>query len=280
MYPFGLDRNAAGQGTTPEGLQRILACRYSQPGVIAGLELTPSNTTMQITVGWGAAAVQLASGLLVEVPVDPAPLTLAAAPASGSRTDLVIVTGAAGVSAGVVSIASTVPAGAQEIGRVTVPAGATTAAQCTISSDRLWALSTGGSQGVIAEWQETPSWGAQIPAAQQTLCTLRISPQPQPRRIEMILQSCLFMTSGTASTVYDILVDNVQSAAIELSSTTYWEAKHTHTYATVSAGVAHTITLKRRPETGDRPQMFGGAHQGVLWPATYLKVQDLGASRG
>ena len=275
MYPLGLAPDGSGNGTTPEGLQQILACRYSQPGTIAGLALTASPTLMQISVGAGAAAVQLASGLLVEVPVAPINLTLAAAPTSGSRVDIIAIAGATGQLA----VVSAVPAGSQEIGRVTVPAGATKGTDCTISSDRIWAVLQGASQGVIATWTETTAVNTQIPTSKQTLATLRLSPQPSPRLVECMLQSCLAWEPSDGSTLWELLLDGVVVAGFEIQHTKYWDARHVHYRLSLTAGVAHTVGLTRAPWTGSRPAVFGGPYNGRTWPRTMLEITDLTVSR-
>lgn len=275
MYPHGLAPQADGTGFRPEGLQQILSARYSQPGVIAGLELTASVTLMQISVGAGAAAVSLASGLLVEVPVAPINLTLAAAPSSGSRVDIIAIAGATGQLA----VVSAVPAGSQEIGRVTVPAGATKGTDCTISSDRIWALLQGASQGIIATWTETTAVNTQIPTSKQTLATLRLSPQPSPRLIECLLQSCLGNASGDGSVLYEILLDGAVNTAFEIRHDKYWAAQHVHHKISLTAGVAHTVGVTRIPWAGTRPYVFGGVSDGKTWPRTMLQVTDLTVSR-
>lgn len=275
MYPHGLAPQADGTGFRPEGLQQILSARYSQPGVIAGLELTASATLMQISVGAGAAAVSLASGLLVEVPVAPINLTLAAAPATGSRVDIIAIAGATGE----LSVVSAVPAGSQEIGRVTVPAGATKGADCTISSDRIWALVQGASQGVVATWTETTANGSQIPTSKQTLATLRLPPRPSPRLIECLLRSCLTRESGSGSVLYEILLDGVVDVTFELRHDEYWMGTYAHHKMSLTAGVAHTIGLTRVFQSGTRPVVFGGPYNGKTWPRTMLEITDLTVSR-
>ena len=274
MHPFGLAPDGSGNGTTPEGLQQILSCRYSQPGAIAGLTVTASATLMQVTVGAGAAAVALASGLLVEVPVAPVPLTLAAAPVSGQRVDIVAVAG----STGQVSIVSSVPAGSQEIARVIVPAGATKGTDCTISADRIWALLRGASQGVVALWQEATAADTLIPSTKQTLCSLRVAPQPSPRLVECLLQSCLG-SDPSGSVMYEILLDGVVNTVFEIDQNRYWSAKHVHHKMTLSPNVAHTITLTREPWSGELPHVFGGVSNGRTRPRTRLEITDLTVAR-
>lgn len=274
MYPHGLAPQADGTGFRPEGLQQILSARYSQPGVIAGLELTASATLMQISVGAGAAAVSLASGLLVEVPVAPINLTLAAAPATGSRVDIIAIAGATGQ----LSVVAAVPAGSQEVGRVTVPAGATKGTDCTISSDRIWALLQGSSQGIVATWTETTAAYTPIPTTKQTLATLRIPPRPSPRLIECLLQSSL-ADPGDGSVLYEILLDGVVNTSFEIRHDKYWHSNHVHHKMSLAANVAHTVGLTRVPWSGTRPSTFGGVDGGRTWPRTMLQITDLTVSR-
>lgn len=275
MYPHGLAPQADGTGFRPEGLQQILSARYSQPGVIAGLELTASATLMQISVGAGAAAVSLASGLLVEVPVAPINLTLAAAPATGSRVDIIAIAGATGE----LSIVSAVPAGSQEVGRVVVPAGATKGTDCTVSTDRIWALLQGASQGIIASWEESTAPGTRIPRSSQALCALRIAPRPSPRLVTVAIQSCLESSEGDGSALYEISLDGASMTVAELGAGLAWEPRRFEYYLTLTAGVAHTVTITRKPQTGVRPWVFGGVYAGKSWPRTGVQIIDVTTAR-
>ena len=282
MYPLGLPPDVNGNGTTPEGYQLVISSRYASPGVIGGLTLTPSPSEMRVEVGFGAACARISATSMVEIPVQTTQLALAAAPTSGARTDLIVLHGA-GATPGLVAVASEVPAGAQELGRITVPAGATTAAQCQISGDRQWAMLAGAGQGLVAQWTENKPWGTQITNGTVQLCSLRIPPSPQPRRVEIYLQSCLFLPEGTArsSVVYDIQLDGVSFEADELVADMFWTPRHTHHFAELSPGVEHVITVSRSPEYGDRPKIFGGAFEdGSSWPRTLVRVTDIGTGRG
>lgn len=275
MYPLGLAPDESGNGTTPEGLQQILSCRYSQPGVIAGIAITASATLMQIAIGAGAAAVQLASGLLVEVPVAPINLSLAAAPASGSRTDIVAVSG----TTGQLSIVSAVPAGSQEVGRVIVPAGATRGADCTVSTDRLWALLRGVSQGVLGTWVDASPVFTELPTAKTTLCSLRIPPQAGPRQIEVHVQASIAHASASGSCRYELLVDGVVEVGFVLGYNTWWESRSYRHVTTLTAGVAHTIAVTRVFSAGTRGYIFGGPQAGTNWPRNAVRIVDIAAAR-
>ena len=256
MYPFGLAPREDGTGTTPEGLQRILHARYARPGIIDGCALTLSSSAMSVAVGAGAVAVLRASGLMVEVPVAPASVMLAAAPASGSRVDLLVVDAATGD----VTVAAAAGAGKQEIGRITVPAGAVTASQCTVSFDRAFAMMRGGSQGVLATWVDPTARSVAVVTGtnKRTMCTFRIPAQSTDRYIEVYVEQSVYAASeGTVQ--YELLRDTQLMETMELKYDSIWAPRHHHFRTWLYAGTAHTLTVTQmKGRLGPDPLHLGG----------------------
>lgn len=274
MYPFGLAPDAEGTGTTPEGLQRILHARYARPGIIDGCAVTLSTTGMTVAVGAGAVAVARASGFMVEVPVAPVTVTLPAAPATGSRTDLLLVD----ANTGNMTVGSSPSAGKQEIARISVPAGATTASQATVGFDRPFAMVRGGSQGVLATWSD-PTARSQpvvVGTAKRTMCTFRLAPQSTDRYIEvLIFQSVYAASEGTVQ--YEVRRDSQLIETTELKYDAIWAPHHHHCRTWLYAGQAHTITVTQmKGRMGPDPLHLGGWTDGRS--ASYVQVIDRGGA--
>lgn len=256
MYPFGLAPDASGSGTTPEGLQRILHARYARPGIIDGCALTLSASAMSVAVGAGAVAVVRASGLMVEVPVAPVSVNLPVAPATGSRVDLLLVD----ANTGLITVGAVAGSGKQEIGRVTVPAGAVTAAQCTVSIDRAFAMVRGGSQGVLATWVDpTPrSQPVLVGTAKSTMCTFRIPTQSTDRYIEVYVEQSVYAAAeGTVQ--YELTRDAQLMETTELKYDNIWAPRHHHFRTWLYAGQSHLLTVTRmKGRIGPDPLHLGG----------------------
>ena len=274
MYPFGLAPAADGTGTTPEGVQRILHARYARPGIIDGCAVTLSPSGMTVTVGAGAVAVVRASGLMVEVPISPVTVTLAAAPASGSRVDVLLVSSATGN----VFVGSGPAAGSQEIGRITVPAGATAASQATLGFDRPFALVRGGSQGVLATWTD-PTARSQpvvVGTAKRTMCTFRLAPQSTDRYIEVFVQQSVY-ASAEGTVQYELRRDSQLIETMELKYDEVWAPHHHHFRTWLYAGQAHTLTVTQmKGRMGPDPLHLGGWTDGRS--ASYVQVIDRGGA--
>lgn len=160
---FGVDRAPDGlSGTSSQDIRRINAALY-KPGIIDGCFVSTSASAMTYTVTSGVVAIQTAVGEIVLAPVNQTTVTAAAAPVSGSRTDIVyakqrfpsiVGEGDANV---VVGVASVLPANAVELRRYIVNAGTTSTNGAVVTGDRVQSTTYGGMQGVLHKWQNTYS---------------------------------------------------------------------------------------------------------------------------
>lgn len=140
------------QGTSPTDGRLVLGGLFGTAGgCIAGGVFTPSATQMQVTIGasvWRIPDPTNAAAVFLS-PADADLFTFSAGPPSGSRIDVLWVKQnnyensdansrlTYGVTAGIASATPTAPAllaGQLKLGQLTVPAGASNAAACTLQT--------------------------------------------------------------------------------------------------------------------------------------------------
>lgn len=155
---FGVGNDANGTGTTPDDIQTITAAEYATAGIIKGCEVTTS-TNMSYNIVEGAVVIRLSAGRMIRVPVQAQNIPTTAAPATGSRADLIYVKqnfpATDGNNAVVVGVGTALPANSVEIGRRIIPAGITSTAQSTATGNRIYAQLTGASRNLLATHRDT-----------------------------------------------------------------------------------------------------------------------------
>lgn len=156
---FGIDRDANGNGTTPEDIQKIIGSIWNMEGIIFGgaVDTVASEMAYQITPGsvlinMGDQRRIIAPFDRIKVPTDPNPGT-------STRRDKVYVKQNLSSSDGsnLVEIKVTqgsLPARSILLADYEVPAGATTTAGAVDRSNRIFARSVGGSYGQVAKSQD------------------------------------------------------------------------------------------------------------------------------
>lgn len=170
---FGVDRAADGlSGTSSQDIRRINGALYT-PGIISGCIVGTSASAMSYTVTAGVVAIKTAVGEVVLAPVDQTTISAAAAPVSADRTDIIYVKqrfpsivgeGDANV---IVGVASALPANAVELKRYTVRPGTTNTNGAIVAANVNYALSYGGTHGVLHYWQNTYSGPLSIPLVRE-----------------------------------------------------------------------------------------------------------------
>lgn len=276
MYPFGVAPDAQGTGLSPEGLQRVLDARYREPGIISGVGLTLSATDMSVALGGGAVAVRVASGRVTEVPISPMSVSIPAAPASGSRTDRIWVEGLTGA----VRVGAAVPAGCQEIGVITVPAGATRGNQCSVGANRRFATTWGTIRGQIGAWIDPEPNDSYVIGSTTTICTFDIPVQSTDRLVDIQVHQSNWTKGANAdgSTMYMVYVNGSLLHAIEIDFNQFRVQRHAHIYAVLLANQVNTIQVRRVHRAGGFAWRFRGLIDGVSYQATTVRVIDLGGT--
>lgn len=156
---WGVGNDAMGNGTTPDDVQTITAAEYATAGIIKGCEVT-TTSSMAYNISAGAVVVKISTDRMVRVPVQAQNnIPTAAAPATGSRTDIIYVKqnfpATDGNSAVVVGVATTLPDNSVEIGRRIISAGNTATSQGAAAGNRIYAQLTGASRNLLATHRDT-----------------------------------------------------------------------------------------------------------------------------
>lgn len=158
---WGVDPTLSGStvtsGTTSQDVRKVWGALYA-PGIISGCTVK-TNANMTYTVNGGVVAVQTATGEVVMCPVNTTTIPTAAAPASGTRTDIIWVRQRTPTndnnSEVVVEVGTTLPARAQEIRRYNVPAGITATNAAVATSGIKFSIPYGANLGVLHHWRST-----------------------------------------------------------------------------------------------------------------------------
>ncbi len=271
-YPFGLAPDAEGDGTTPEGLQRVIWSLYraQAPLIVRGCEVT-GTSSMKWAVAAGVVYIPTGDARAVLVPVDATTVPTSPAPSTGSRTDFLYV----GVD-GAVRVGASVPAGSALIGKRTVPAGitATTAAPASVL-DRGYAMLFGASMGRLLRWVDSTAYRGVLSSSTtaQVVYSGNIS-LPTDRLLDFRLSQTA-ASDAKSSFVWEIWLDSTLFFAPEMVVDTIGDTK-TYTASEWVLEGTHTISVKRRlAVNGGKPiiHVGGGTERR---PGNRFEVVDIG----
>lgn len=282
-YPLGLPTVDLGggtyQGTTPEGVQRILGQSYMNEGIIPGT----TGTGVMPTSGWnyrviaGAAfsytSTTKRTGIVIPfeetlLPCDPAPT------AGAGRVDTIWVD-----QSGIVRLnqGSSSAGGAGVIlGRFVLPAGAKNTAGGTSNWDRVYAIPTGASLGRLFSFHEPGHVGPGNPAL-MTLTTGRIS-LPSDRIINFKMTHSFASVTGEQTTLrWWVYIDDVLvTSFVSRIEGTYGSHNYQEYTQLVPMG-SHTVTLKQdRVGGAEYYHMVGGSD---MMPGNRFEIWDGGVTR-
>lgn len=286
---FGVSNDANGTGTTPDDIQTITAAEYANPGILAGCEVT-GTSAMSYSVKAGAVVISISAGRYVKAPVAPQTIPTEAAPATGSRTDVVYVKqnfpATDGNNAVVVGVGRTAPANSIEIARYTVNAGITATTQAVRIGNTKYARpigSTLGSLGGTVDTDGTVHAGELLTRGSVSFYV------PTDRSVEFSFQSCVSTDLAATnngpripggSVMYKIYVDGVLQRSFERGYSTLWDVQHFEFGMLLNVG-AHTAhyTVERRwfeqGATGKWRVRHGGAEK---FPGDIFSVTDRGVA--
>lgn len=254
---FGVPPDAAGNGTTPEDIQRITAATYENAGILTGCKVfTRSDWKYLVTAG--AVVVDTGSDLAVEVPVDEVLLDAPAAPTTGTAVHTIYVVqdfpGSTGSSLRrVVVTTGEAPAGAIVLDRRTVSAGQTATTATTSTWDRRYAMLSGASLGMLSTARDTDTTPRQTGVF--TRASQRIN-VPTDRWLDIRLSSTISRANADGSQIqgnlkgsamYRIYIDGALRKSFEREFGRVWNTEQFTTTEYVSMG-AHTIhyTVERQ----------------------------------
>ena len=262
-YPYPKAPLADGTGTTPADLQRIVGAQYASSGILPTGGVTVSGTSsMAYRVTAGAVVLKTAAGLGMLYPVETQTVNTIPAPATGSRTDRVVMN-----TDGLVYVTQgAAPAGGITLGLFTVPAGITATTAAQQSADRNFAIPAGASLGVLASW--TDPGGVTTTTASQTRATARVY-LPSDRTVRIDLSATVRASTATAGSMrmtVEIGTDVVRTMWVPYGA--QWTTTAASWSATLREG-AHTLRVKTEVVSGGLYTMSTGqsASEMTLWDA-------------
>lgn len=248
---FGVGPDQNGNGTTPEDIQAITSAEYIWAGILTGCDVKgTSGMKYQITAG--AVVIRLDDFHKIKVPVLAQTIPTAAAPATGSRTDIIWVKqnfpATDGNNAVVVGVGSSVPSNAVEIGRMVIPAGTTATTQGTPTGNRIFTRPVGSQFGVLFSKVDTDST-VHSPGDVLTRGAGAFSLWTDSD-VELKLSSCISTpnpgdvpTDEVGSVFYQIYVDDILQYTWERRFDRVWESKEFSRLVTLDQG-RHTVMYK------------------------------------
>lgn len=295
---WGVDRDANGNGTTPEDFQRIIASMFMNAGTVDGLDVK-GTASMAYTVSAGSAIIDTgpdmavwASSPAITVLTDPAPTT------GSPRVDTIYIKqnfpGSQGDSFTSVGVAKGVaaPANSVVIGRFTVGLGITATTAAVQNKDRDYARPVGGSLGTLVKVVDSDPtlhrFDDPIKKGQGRFVV------PTDRNLELHLTSTVLRTqaNGTpqpgnlrAALRYHIYVDNtLVETRIREYQGHYAKSEEFTIHTSVLAGehTVHYTVWRVWTETGINDDndywkiMHGGAEK---YPGDVIIVKDVGVAK-
>lgn len=286
---FGVGLDAQGNGTTPDDIQTITAAEYANPGIIAGCEVTGTNN-MSYNIKEGAVLIQLSAGRMIRVPVQAQNIPTAAAPATGSRADIIYVKqnfpATDGSNAVSVGVSTTLPANSVDIGRRIIPAGITATTRATITGNTRYARPIGSTLGSLGGAVDVDGTVHAEGVFTRGSVSFYL---PTDRSVEFSLQSCV-STDGSAanngpripggSVIYKIYVDGVLQRSFERGYSTVWDVQHFEFGMPLNVGphTAHYTVERRWTEQGSTGK-WRVRHGGVdKFPGDIFTITDRGVA--
>lgn len=278
------------QGTQPEDVRQMVAAAYHSYGIISGCEVSTSATAMAYTVASGVAVGtrgESYGAVLSRVPAGT--VTTGAAPASGSRIDVVYalqhdstqgdadgfcVLAVAQGSAGASPAKPSVPIGGIELAAFVVPTGITTTAGANTYGILSYAIPYGGNLGILLKSVDTSNDTGSSSWMTVTQGTFDVPIQRYIRAdITTSLQGVV-PNDGTpteGSCYMRLMLDGVQIRSWERILNTTAASDYYSEIFGVGAG-EHTAALQIRDGTSGWRRYYGADS----WPGQSLIISDQG----
>lgn len=310
---LGIMQDESGNGVDPLTHRRIIMGRWSNPGVIEGLEVSGTDSLMYY-VGEGNAVLSRgdSDGYTEAYWEGGNTAAVSAGNASYARIDLIwmkandlqqgdsdnLVT--IGVTEGTPAaspVCPSVPTGCTKIAEMRMPAGATTTANASENSDVEFAIPYGASLGLLASVQDTTTRDIKADSsssAYQTLCSTKFT-VPTDRLVELdlnIAARSLNTNMGTSGEwlmyAFLALYLQIDSANVEGGSTCFvcFRAAQTFQLRTVVKVSAGTHTARVRgyfSDMGNPGRIVYDDSEDKMWDdrlcGTILRVWDRGIAQ-
>ena len=292
---LGIAPTAAGVGTDALTLRKIQDALYN-PGVITGLAVTQtSGLTLKVAEGVAAVSRGAADGLVLAYAAATT-VTTTAGPASGSRIDRVwirqhdpnqgdadnvVEVGVTQGTAATSPAAPSIPTGALELARFTVPAGMTATTSATRTGSVDYAIPYGGTLGLLIDYTDTDNGVTHGSGAYTVLSSSFYVPTDRVVTAK-IITTCMSCDQdgkhGTtpASLYQELLVDGSriiaweQDLPIQIAGSRMFEWSFK-----VQAGT-HTLKYTQDRGVGNAYMHYYAANK---WAGTRVQLLDEGVSK-
>lgn len=292
---WGVDSTVSGgtvtSGTNASDVRKVWGALYT-PGIVDGCVVTRSGSAMTYSVASGVVAVNTGTKEIVMAPVDTTVVPTAAAPASGSRVDLLYAEQrfpASGDSTVQVKVASfdtnalvVVPANSVELRRYQVSAGQTNTNAAVQVGGTNYSIPYGASLGVLHTWQNTYSGLLSTALLREGHGTIDL---PTDRRVRFSVSALLYADGavGFDNSKYTehYFLPNVDGGDQIIWTTPglhqAWGTYNWDTYINLAAG-RHTVHLGagRMVGPGRAATYYGLDGNGFGRKGVYFQVEDAG----
>lgn len=240
-HPFPTAPLADGTGTSPEDMQRIFGSMFETSGILPTIPMVAVKGTasMAYQVFAGTVVLKTGSGLGTLHSVEKQTVNTIPAPATGSRTDYVVMD-----TDGDVSVSqSGAPAGGIVLGEFTVPAGVTDTLSAQEAFDRNFAIMAGASTGRLAHWGVPGgSWGGTVGQDVQRYAEQFLVQSDRLVRIDVSVAATA-NAAGEGWSAIGVEIDGTFRRALHCVYQDGREQTYSATWTTELAAGVHTLTV-------------------------------------
>lgn len=287
---WGVDATLDGNGDPISGtsdldVRRVWGALYT-PGIISGAAVSTSGSAMAYTVTSGVVAITTATGEVVMSPVDGVTVPTDAAPATGTRTDIIWVRqrfpSIDNDSTTVVEVGTVLPARAVALKRYVVSAGQSNTNAAVVTGAIDYSIPYGASLGQLHYWQNKYQGAISQNLIREGQGTFSL---PTDRMIRFSYSACLSAANATGfdNTKYCEwgFLPNLDGTDLVLWTTPglhqAWQTVMFERTVMVSAGV-HTVNIGslRKSGPGYALQWYGVQSDGYSRVGAEFKVEDVG----
>lgn len=287
---FGV-QNQGDVGTTASDLRHIVASRWGNTGVVAGLSVTGSGLAYNVAAGMAICSKGASDGMTEAWWPGGATTDVSANSSSNPRIDAVWITShdatqgdadnlvAVGVTQGTPAASPavpTIPTYATLVAAMLVPAGATSTSAASVSASGAQAVPYGSSLGILVDQVDTTNTSTAIPSGYRTYAAGTFT-LPTARYVDIKRVFTLAsLTSADASVYTRVLVDGAQVSQGEVrcyGSPALATSQYMENTIRLAAGT-HTVQAQMQAGVNTARKFWSSGG----WAGQTLQVVDAGVA--
>lgn len=287
---LGLAVDSAGNGTTPDDMQRIIGANWRVAGILSGAAVE-GTSTMRYHVFSGAVVMNWGTDQKIVVPVTDTYVPVSPNPGSAVRRDKIYVQQRTVEADGdnltvVAATAGSLPPRSILLADYEVPAGATTTAGAVDRANRVYTRSVGGQYGQVAKFidTDTTQHGKELVkrgVQQLWFGAMWNGVAPTDRDAMVHFNSCISAGTGQGidpegSVIYRFYLNDSLVYSVERVFNKYWESKY-FAFPLVIQQANNTIyyTVQWKSGADTWAVRYGGTDK---YPGDQLVVVDNGVA--